>query len=103
MGPGLRPGGAGRAVGVLTSLQNRRRDVMALPTPGFHHIMLNIVDPEAAIGWYTRQFGCTSKGKWGGYPALHSDNDVMVLFNKVDKPAPQLPQSAIWHFGWHVP
>jgi hypothetical protein len=35
-------------------------------------------------------------------PALHSDNDVMVLFNKVDRPPPTLPQSAIWHFGWHV-
>ena len=76
---------------------------MTLPTPGFHHIMLNLVDPEAAIGWYTRQFACTRKGEWAGYPALHSDNDVMVLFNKVDAPAPQTPQSAIWHFGWHVP
>jgi catechol 2,3-dioxygenase-like lactoylglutathione lyase family enzyme len=76
---------------------------MTLPTPGFHHIMLNLVDPEGAIGWYTRQFGCTRKGEWGGYPALHSDNDVMVLFNTVDRPAPQTPQSAIWHFGWHVP
>jgi catechol 2,3-dioxygenase-like lactoylglutathione lyase family enzyme len=74
-----------------------------LATPGFHHIMLNVVDPERAIGWYTRQFACTSKGEWAGYPALFSDNDVKVLFNKVDKPAPQLPQSAIWHFGWHVP
>ena len=74
-----------------------------LPTPGFHRLMLNVVDPDAAIGWYTRQFGCTSKGEWAGYPALKSDNDVMVLFNKVDKPAPQLPQSATWPVGWHVP
>jgi catechol 2,3-dioxygenase-like lactoylglutathione lyase family enzyme len=73
-----------------------------LPTPGFHHIHLNAVDPDRAIGWYTRQFGCTSKGEWGGYKALKSDNDVMVLFTKVDRPPPQEPQSAIWHFGWHV-
>jgi catechol 2,3-dioxygenase-like lactoylglutathione lyase family enzyme len=72
---------------------------MALPTPGFHHIRLNAVDPNAAIGWYTRQFPCTKKGEWGGMPALHSDNDAMVLFNKVDRPPPTLPQSAI---GWHV-
>ena len=26
----------------------------------------------------------------------------MVLFTKVDRPAPSAPQSAIWHFGWHV-
>ena len=26
----------------------------------------------------------------------------MVLFTKVDAPPPSAPQSAIWHFGWHV-
>ena len=75
---------------------------MPLPTPGFHHIMLNAVDPDTAIGWYTRQFSCSRKGEWGGYPALFSDNDVLVLFNKVNRPPRQQPQSAIWHFGWHV-
>jgi catechol 2,3-dioxygenase-like lactoylglutathione lyase family enzyme len=75
---------------------------MPLPTPGFHHIMLNAVDPEAAIAWYTRQFPCSRGGEWGGYPALFSDNGVKVLFNRVDRPPPRQPQSAIWHFGWHV-
>jgi catechol 2,3-dioxygenase-like lactoylglutathione lyase family enzyme len=73
-----------------------------LPTPRFHHLHLNSVDPDAAIDWYTRQFPCTSKAEWGGYKALRSDNNVLILFNKVDKPAPREPQSAIWHFGWHV-
>ena len=35
-----------------------------LPTPKFHHIRLNAVDPEAAIGWYTRQFACARAGEW---------------------------------------
>ena len=26
----------------------------------------------------------------------------MVLFTKVDTPPTSEPQSAIWHFGWHV-
>jgi catechol 2,3-dioxygenase-like lactoylglutathione lyase family enzyme len=73
-----------------------------LPTPGFHHLHLNSVDPDAAIAWYTRQFPCTAKSEWGGHKALRSDNNVLILFNKGDKPAPQEPQSAIWHFGWHV-
>jgi catechol 2,3-dioxygenase-like lactoylglutathione lyase family enzyme len=73
-----------------------------LPTPGFHHLHLNSVDPDAAIAWYTRQFACCSKADWGGHKALRSDNNVLILFNKVDTPAPQEPQSAIWHFGWHV-
>jgi catechol 2,3-dioxygenase-like lactoylglutathione lyase family enzyme len=73
-----------------------------LPTPGFHHLHLNSVDPDAAIDWYTRQFASTSRAEWGGHKALKCDNNVLILFDKVDKPAPQLPQSAIWHFGWHV-
>jgi catechol 2,3-dioxygenase-like lactoylglutathione lyase family enzyme len=73
-----------------------------LPTPGFHHLHLNSVDPDAAIAWYTRQFACCSKADWGGHKALRSDNNVLILFNKVDRPAPQEPPSAIWHFGWHV-
>ena len=73
-----------------------------LPTPKFHHMHLNSTDPNAAIDFYTRQFPSTAKGSWGGFPALKSPNDVMVLFTKVDTPPVSEPQSAIWHFGWHV-
>jgi catechol 2,3-dioxygenase-like lactoylglutathione lyase family enzyme len=73
-----------------------------LPTPGFHHLHLNSVDPDTAIGFYTRQFPSTEKGEWGGFPALKSPNDVMVLFTRVATPPKSEPQSAIWHFGWHV-
>jgi hypothetical protein len=73
-----------------------------LATPGFHHLHLNSVDPDAAIGFYTRQFPSTRAGTWAGHQALHSPNDVMILFDKVDRPPPTAPQSAIWHFGWHV-
>lgn len=74
-----------------------------LETPRFHHLHLRSVDPEAAIDWYTRQFTTTSRTSWGDHPALRSPNDVLIVFEKVDAPAPKLPQSAIWHFGWHVP
>src|SRR3984957_16623540 len=73
-----------------------------LPTPGFHHLHLNSVDPDAAIAFYVNQFPSTSKGIWAGLPALLSPNNVMVLFNKVEKPPAMSPPSAIWHFGWHV-
>ena len=73
-----------------------------LPPPGFHHLHLNTVDPDAAIAFYTRQFPSTAKAAWGGIAALKSPNNVMVLFNKVATAAPIVPQTAIWHFGWHV-
>ena len=73
-----------------------------LPAPSFHHLHLNATDPEAALGFYTRAFPRTRKGSWGGYPALLAPNDVMILFDKAEMLPPTSPQSAIWHFGWHV-
>jgi catechol 2,3-dioxygenase-like lactoylglutathione lyase family enzyme len=74
----------------------------ALPTPGFHHLHLNSVNPEAAIEFYTAQFPTTSKSTFAGRPALKSPNNVWVLFTKVDTPPATQPQTAFWHFGWHV-
>src|SRR5215475_13299808 len=73
-----------------------------LSAPGFHHLHLNSTDPEAAIAFYTRQFPSTAKTSWGGLPALHSPTNVLILFTQVATAPPTGPQSAIWHFGWHV-
>lgn len=73
-----------------------------LETPRFHHLHLNSTDPDAAIDFYTRVFATTSKTRWGGLPALASPNDVLVLFTRVATAPATSPQTAIWHFGWHV-
>jgi catechol 2,3-dioxygenase-like lactoylglutathione lyase family enzyme len=74
----------------------------ALPVPGFHHLHLNATNPELAIAFYVKEFPSTSKTTWGGQPALKSPNNVLVLFDKVDMPPATQPQTAVWHFGWHV-
>ena len=74
----------------------------ALPTPGFHHLHLNSLNPEAAINFYTKQFPSTSAETFAGRPALKSPNNVLVLFNKVATPPATQPPTAFWHFGWHV-
>ena len=73
-----------------------------LPTPRFHHLHLNSLDPDAAIDFYVRYFPSTSRTEWGGEAALASPNNVLVLFNKVDTAPLTTPETAIWHFGWHV-
>src|SRR5262245_61440258 len=73
-----------------------------LPAPGFHHLQLNSVNPQAAIDFYLRQFPSTSRATLAGLPALRSPNNVLIMFNKVDAPPPTEPQTAIWHFGWQV-
>jgi hypothetical protein len=47
-------------------------------------------------------FPSTSKTSWGNLLALRSPNNVLVLFTKIDQPASTQPQTAMWHFGWHV-
>jgi catechol 2,3-dioxygenase-like lactoylglutathione lyase family enzyme len=73
-----------------------------LSKPGFHHLHLNSVDPDAAIDFYVRHFPSTSKSMWNGFPALRSPTNVLILFSQVIAPPPTSPQTAIWHFGWHV-
>jgi len=73
-----------------------------LPAPGFHHLHLNSIDPDAAVAFYVEHFPRSTKTSWGGFTALAAPNDVLVLFTKVATPPPASPQSAIWHFGWHV-
>jgi catechol 2,3-dioxygenase-like lactoylglutathione lyase family enzyme len=73
-----------------------------LATPGFHHLHLNSVNPEAAIAFYVKQFPSTSAATFDGHPALRSPNNLWVLFNKVERPPATQPPTAFWHFGWHV-
>ena len=73
-----------------------------LPPPSFHHLHLNSANPEAAIDFYVKAFPSTSKGTFAGHPALRSPNNVWVLFNKIAAPPATQPQTAFWHFGWHV-
>src|SRR3954468_21705952 len=58
----------------------------SLPPPGFHHLHLNSVDPDAAISYYVKEFPSTSKTTWSGLPALASPNNVLVLFSNVTAP-----------------
>lgn len=104
----MRRGKQGRVVAaalavVLGSLGAANGQTTNMRPPLFHHLHLNSVDPDGAIAFYTAQFPTTSKASWAGFPALKSPNDVMVLFTKVAAPPTIVPQSAYWHFGWHVP
>jgi catechol 2,3-dioxygenase-like lactoylglutathione lyase family enzyme len=73
-----------------------------LPAPTFHHLHLNSLDPDAAIEFYVKRFPTSKTSSWGDRPALAAPNNVLVLFEKVATAPPTSPQTAIWHFGWHV-
>jgi hypothetical protein len=74
-----------------------------LPPPSFHHLHLNVVDPDAMIAFLNRQFPSTSRTSWGGHSALASPTHVLILFNRVAVPPPSDSlATAYWHFGWEV-
>jgi catechol 2,3-dioxygenase-like lactoylglutathione lyase family enzyme len=90
------------AVAASNGLPHAAAQTDALPAPGFHHLHLNSMNPETAAAWYAKEFPSTSKTTWGGFTALKSPNNVLVLFTKVDQPPATQPATAFWHFGWHV-
>ena len=71
------------AAAILGSAQIAIAQTGPLPPPSFHHLMLNTVDPDAAIAFYTKAFPDTKRTEWGGYPAISSPDNVLILFNKV--------------------
>jgi catechol 2,3-dioxygenase-like lactoylglutathione lyase family enzyme len=93
---------AALAAGAALGLVSVAAQPAPLPVPGFHHLHLNSMNPETAAAWYAKEFPSTSKTTWGGMTALKSPNNVLVLFAKVDQPPATQPQTAFWHFGWHV-
>ncbi len=80
--------------------------VLSAQRPELHHVGLNSVDPDRAIGWYLRVWPTAQRTTFAGYPAVQAE--MLVLFNKVDRPPSGAwrddlhrsdPQSAFWHIG----
>ncbi len=77
--------------------------------PRLHHVGLNSVDPDRAIAWYLKVWPSAKKTTYAGFPAVQSD--MMLLFNKVDRPPEGgwrddlhrgVPQSPFWHIGANI-
>ncbi len=73
-----------------------------LGVPGFHHLHLLSTNPDAAVDFYASHFASAKKTTWGGFPAISTTTNVLMLFTKVDRPPLTSPQTAFWHFGWNV-
>ena len=73
-----------------------------LPTPKFHHVHLRSADPDAAVDFYCRLFPTSRPTTWAGFTAAAVPNDILILFER-DETVDATQQSALWHFGWHVP
>ena len=87
------------ALGILALPKARAQE----PPPraaGFHHVHLNVVDPDRSAEFYTTAFAKTRSTRVAGWDAVQAEN-VFLLFNEVDEPAPAEWTTALWHFGWN--
>jgi len=69
-------------------------DVLGAETH-FHHLSLNVTDPEAAIAFYTSRFAGERDG-----PDSIVTGGGKLLFRRVKQAPAAAIESAIWHFGW---
>ncbi|HEX4593242.1 MAG TPA: VOC family protein [Bryobacteraceae bacterium] len=65
----------------------------------FHHVHLNVIDPVAAIDFYTLKFAC-ERAKFAGLSDAVWTQNSWLLFNKAATPPKSEITSTIWHIGW---
>jgi len=65
----------------------------------FHHVRLNVTDPDETIKFYTKKLGAVEVRYHNQAPGLFTERSFLLL-NKVDEPPPYMPHSAISHIGW---
>lgn len=69
--------------------------------PVFHHLHLNTTDTDRSVRFYQQHFSTAVPETVGGFAGVRTGH-VLLLFSRGPKAA-KAPQSAYWHFGWHVP
>lgn len=65
----------------------------------FHHVRLNVADPQASIDFYRRVLGAVPIQFNNRAPALFTERSF-ILFNQVDEPVLSNLATTIWHIGW---
>lgn len=65
----------------------------------FHHVHLNVTNPQKTIEFYERVFGATKIKFEGKNDALYTERSF-ILLNQVASPPPSELKSGLWHMGW---
>ncbi|MGI9518642.1 MAG: VOC family protein [Pirellulaceae bacterium] len=82
-------------LGTLLSTQLAAQDQPA----NFHHVRLNVTNPQASIEYYQKFFSAVPVKFRGVSDAILTDRSYF-LFNKVDEAPPKNATTALWHVGW---
>ena len=72
---------------------------MSAESAHFHHVHLNVTDPECTLAFYERFFGAVRLRYRGLADALFTERSFLLL-NRVDAPPEPSIGSTLWHIGW---
>jgi catechol 2,3-dioxygenase-like lactoylglutathione lyase family enzyme len=65
----------------------------------FHHVHLNVTDPQKTLAFYAKVFGASPVKFGGTADALFTERSFLLL-QKVPAPSPSALTTGIWHIGW---
>lgn len=65
----------------------------------FHHVHLNVVDPDATLAFYQRFLGAVKVSYRGTEPALFVERSFLLL-DRVEAPPEAAPTTVVQHIGW---
>lgn len=65
----------------------------------FHHVRLNVTDPQATIDYYEKFFGALPIIYGDRSPGLFAERSF-ILLDPVPEPPPSNLGTTIWHIGW---
>jgi len=65
----------------------------------FHHVHLNVTDPQKTLAFYAKVFGASPVKFGGSADALFTERSFLLL-QKVPAPSPSALTTGIWHIGW---
>ncbi len=83
---------------LLFARQSAAQESAETQSPHFHHVHLNVTDPQSAVDFYTSKFD-SKKAKFLGMTDAVRAQKSWLLFTKVDAPKSEIT-STIWHIGW---
>jgi catechol 2,3-dioxygenase-like lactoylglutathione lyase family enzyme len=79
--------------------QNQPSPPVASPLAHFHHLHLNVTDPQAAISFYTAKLESEKRKFAGAMDAVWAHNSWLLFTKVTAAPAAEIT-SPIWHMGW---
>ena len=65
----------------------------------FHHVQLNVIDPQATQKFYERFFGALPITYRGKVPSVFTERSF-ILLAQVDQPPKTHEDTSLWHLGW---